>query len=57
MSERSTTSSTTYLEALGGRAAPPSIQRLATIAYELSEKLRSVIVFIGVAILPLLETD
>jgi hypothetical protein len=36
---------------------PPSVQRLVTVANELNDPLREQIVFIGGAILPLLETD
>jgi hypothetical protein len=36
---------------------PPSVQRLVTIAHELEEALCEKIVFIGGAVLPILETD
>lgn len=48
---------TTWVQTLGGRAIPPSIQRLITVANDLDGTLREQIVFIGGAVLPLLETD
>jgi hypothetical protein len=45
------------VQALGGRPIPPSIQRLITVANDLDRVLREQIVFIGGAVLPLLETD
>jgi predicted nucleotidyltransferase len=52
-----TTRNTTYMQALNGRAMPPSIQRLITVANDLDDVLRGQIVFIGGSVLPLLETD
>lgn len=47
----------TWVQTLGGRVIPPSIQRLITVAIDLDGDLREQIVFIGGAVLPLLETD
>jgi hypothetical protein len=45
------------VQTLGGQAIPPAIQRLITVAADLDDTLRGQIVFIGGAVLPLLETD
>ncbi len=51
------TPGTTWVETLDGRMIPASIRRLITVAKDLDDVLREQIVFIGGAVLPLLETD
>jgi hypothetical protein len=48
---------TTYLDTLSGRAIPPSIARLMTVANDLGIALCGQIVFLGGSVTPILETD